>query len=79
MRWFPCCVARPYEQALTNPVLLLSGGRSSGYNDLIDGYLEHLLPNAQRVVIADAGHEMFLDDPDKSARAMLGQLMEQHE
>jgi len=59
-------------RALVKPVLLLSGGQNAGgYNDLIDGYLEQLLPNAQRVVIADASHEMFLDYPQESARAML--------
>jgi non-heme chloroperoxidase len=59
-------------RALVAPVLLLSGGRNAGtYNDLIDGYLEHLLPNVERVVIADASHEMFLDQPQVSARAML--------
>ncbi|MFU8814288.1 MAG: alpha/beta fold hydrolase [Pseudomonadales bacterium] len=64
--------------ALSKPVLLLSGGRNAGgYNDLIDGYLERLLPNAQRVVIADASHEMFLDHPEKSARAMLDFLARQ--
>jgi non-heme chloroperoxidase len=57
---------------LTVPLLILSGGKNAGgFNDLIYGHLERLAPNAQRVIIPDASHEMFLDFPDESARAML--------
>lgn len=59
-------------RALTVPVLLLSGGKNAGgFNDLVDGHLERLLPNVRRVTIPDASHEMFLDFPDVSARTML--------
>lgn len=63
-----------YDQvgSLTVPTLLLSGGKNAlGFNDLVDGHLERLLPNVERVIIQDASHEMFLDDRDASARAML--------
>ncbi|MBA4160094.1 MAG: alpha/beta hydrolase [Gemmatimonadetes bacterium] len=65
----------PYDRvrALTVPTLLLSGGKNAlGFNDLVDGHLERLLPNAERVIIPDASHEMFLDDRAASAGAMLG-------
>ncbi|CAN5580509.1 hypothetical protein BH23PSE2_BH23PSE2_10980 [soil metagenome] len=58
-------------RALRVPVLILSGGKNAGgFNDLIDGQLERLLPNAQRVIIAEASHEMFLDFPELTARTM---------
>jgi pimeloyl-ACP methyl ester carboxylesterase len=54
------------------PTLLISGGRNAGgFNDLVDGHLHRLLPNAHRVVIPDATHEMFLDDRAASAAAMM--------
>lgn len=59
-------------RALTVPTLLLSGGKNAlGFNNLVDGHLERLLPNAERVVIPGASHEMFLDDRAASATAML--------
>lgn len=62
-------------RALTVPALQLSGGKNAGeFNDLVDGHLERLLPNAQRVIIPDASHEMFLDDRAATAAAMLGFL-----
>jgi non-heme chloroperoxidase len=59
-------------RALQVPILLLSGGENAGgFNDLIDAHLEHLAPNAQRLVIPEASHEMFLDFPDQCAHALL--------
>jgi non-heme chloroperoxidase len=59
-------------RGLTVPTLLLSGGKNAvGFNNLVDSHLEQLLPNAQRVVIPGASHEMFLDDSAASAAAML--------
>jgi non-heme chloroperoxidase len=59
-------------RALEVATLLLSGGQNElGFNNLIDGHLERLLPNARRIVIPDASHEMFLDFPAVTARAML--------
>jgi non-heme chloroperoxidase len=63
-----------YERvgALFVPTLLLSGGNNAlGFNDLIDGQLERLLPDVRRVVIPEASHEMFLDFPEVTARTML--------
>jgi non-heme chloroperoxidase len=59
-------------RALTAPTLLLSGGKNAGgFNDLIDAHLARLIPGADRVILPDASHEMFLDFPDRSAAAML--------
>ncbi len=59
-------------RALKVPILLLSAGNNAGgFNDLIDSYIERLAPGAERVVIPNASHEMFLDFPDESARAVL--------
>jgi non-heme chloroperoxidase len=60
-------------RALAVPTLLLSAGKNAGgFNDLVDGHLERLLPDVERVIIPDVSHEMFLDDRAASARAMLG-------
>lgn len=59
-------------RALRVPVLLVSGARNAGgFNDLIDAHLLELLPTARRVVIDDAGHEMFQDAPERTAMAIL--------
>jgi len=63
-----------YDQirALRLPTLLLSAGNNAGgYNDLIDGHLARLLPDAERLIIPNVSHEMFLDDRAASAAAML--------
>jgi non-heme chloroperoxidase len=65
-------------RALHVPTLLLSGGKNAGgFNDLIDGHLVKLLPAAQRIVIPEASHEMFLDFPEVTARAM-GEFFQRH-
>jgi non-heme chloroperoxidase len=63
-----------YERvkAIQIPVLLLSGGKNAGgFNDLVDGHLEQLIPGAERVIIPDSSHEMFLDFPKVTANTML--------
>jgi non-heme chloroperoxidase len=65
-------VDRERVRALQVPTLLLSGGQNAGgFNDLIDGELERLLPNVRRTIIPQASHEMFLDFPETTADAML--------
>ncbi len=57
------------------PTLILSGALSSGnFNDLIDTQLEGLLPNNERNVIENAGHEMFLDNPQETNLVILNFL-----
>jgi len=59
-------------RTLRVPTLLLSGGQNElGFNDLIDGHLHRLLPHAERLIIPDSSHEMFLDFPEVTAQAML--------
>jgi non-heme chloroperoxidase len=54
------------------PTLLLSGGKNAGgFNDLIDGHLHRAIPGAERLIIAGASHEMFLDFPETTVRALL--------
>jgi non-heme chloroperoxidase len=60
------------------PVLLLSGSRSGNMNDLIDGRLADLIPDNRRVVIEDAGHELFMDNLDGSNRAIRDFLTDWH-
>jgi pimeloyl-ACP methyl ester carboxylesterase len=62
-----------YERvrALAVPTLLLSGGKNAGgFNDLIDGHLQRLIPGAERLIIPEASHEMFLDFPEVTASSM---------
>jgi non-heme chloroperoxidase len=64
-------------RALHVPTLLLSGGKNAGgFNDLIDAHLQRLIPGAERVIIPDASHEMFLDFPELSAAALLRHFRE---
>ena len=59
-------------QNLQVPTLLLSGAQNAGNdNDLIDAQLTRLLPNHKRVIIGNAGHEMFVDNAKDSNQAVL--------
>lgn len=65
-------VDRDRVRGLDVPVLLLSGGKNAGgFNDLIDGELERLLPDVRREIIPEASHEMFLDFPERTAELLL--------
>jgi pimeloyl-ACP methyl ester carboxylesterase len=46
------------------PVLLLSGAKSYPFLGLIDRELGRLLPHSQTIVFPDAGHQMWLQEPD---------------
>ena len=59
------------------PTLLLSGSRSGNMNTLIDSRLADLIPDNKRVVIEDAGHKLFMDNPDGSNRAILDFLSDE--
>ena len=52
-------------KGITAPTLLLGGQRSLKLADVIDRQLKLLLPNVQRVVLADATHEMWSEFPEK--------------
>lgn len=49
------------------PVLLMTGGKSQEFLQLIDIELARLLPDSQSVVFEDSGHQMWMQHP-KEAR-----------
>jgi pimeloyl-ACP methyl ester carboxylesterase len=53
------------------PALLLSGQRSLKLHGLIDSQLAVLLPNAERVIVANATHEMWNEYPEECRKAAL--------
>jgi pimeloyl-ACP methyl ester carboxylesterase len=54
------------------PTLILSGALNTGKsNDLIDIRLTQLLPINKRVIIGNAGHEIFTDNPKATNQAIL--------
>ena len=57
------------------PTLILSGALNAGKsNDLIDIRLTQLLPINKRVIIGNAGHEIFTDNPKATNQAILNFL-----
>jgi len=55
---------RAAVHALAMPILLMSGEKTLRMNQLIDSELERVLPNAQTLVIPNATHEMWAEQPD---------------
>ena len=53
------------------PTLLLSGQRSLALHGVIDKELEKLLPQHERIILANATHEMWNEYPDKCRHAAL--------
>ncbi len=64
-------LARDAVQAITAPSLLLSGANTIPLHALVDDELERLLPNAERVVIPDATHDLWADQPELCRSAAL--------
>ena len=56
------------------PTLLLSGQRSLALHGVIDTQLERLLPRAERVILANATHEMWNEHPERCRSAALAFL-----
>jgi non-heme chloroperoxidase len=52
------------------PTLLLSGGRSLKLSHAIDGKLLGLLPHGERIILADATHEMWSEFPEECRDAV---------
>ena len=67
---FPSVSTRAIERMQT-PTLLMGGARSLPLAHAIDGLLERLLPHANRVVIADATHDMWSEHPEECRDAAL--------
>ncbi|MBC5826944.1 MAG: alpha/beta hydrolase [Candidatus Eremiobacteraeota bacterium] len=53
---------------ITAPVLLMSGRKSYPFLRAIDQELALLLPHNQNVVFAEAGHQMWVQEPDECRR-----------
>lgn len=53
------------------PTLLLSGRRSLKLSNAIDGQLERLLPQGERLILADATHEMWSEYPEECRNAAI--------
>jgi pimeloyl-ACP methyl ester carboxylesterase len=70
-------LAREAVRAIETPALLLSGARTIPLHALVDGELERLLPNCERVVIPDASHDLWADQPELCRDATLS-FLERH-
>jgi pimeloyl-ACP methyl ester carboxylesterase len=53
------------------PTLLLSGGRSLKLSNAIDGKLQGLLAHGERIILADATHEMWREFPEECRDAVI--------
>jgi pimeloyl-ACP methyl ester carboxylesterase len=58
-------------RAIRAPALMLSGAKSYPFLGLIDEELTRLLPNNRRIVFSTAGHQMWLQEPQKCRDAVL--------
>ena len=67
-------LARDAIRSIDKPVLLLSGAKTIPLHALVDAELERLLPNCERVVIPDATHDLWADQPDRCRAATLAFL-----
>jgi non-heme chloroperoxidase len=61
-------------RAIAAPTLLLSGARTIPLHSLIDDELARLLPSCERVVIPDASHDLWADQPERCRAAALSFL-----
>ena len=59
---------RPLLQRLTMPVLVMEGARTNVPLDATRSWVT-ALPNGRLLLIDDAGHEFFLDQPERFARS----------
>ena len=59
---------RPLLQRLTMPVLVMEGARTNVPLDATRSWVS-ALPNGRLLLIEDAGHEFFLDQPQRYERA----------
>lgn len=55
---------RALVRTITQPALLLTGDRTIHVHDLVDAELARLLPNARRVKVPGATHDMWADAPE---------------
>ena len=55
---------RELVRTITQPALLLTGDRTIPVHDMVDAELARLLPNARRVKVPNATHDMWVDAPE---------------
>lgn len=70
---------RELVRTITQPALLLTGDRTIPVHDTVDAELARLLPNARRVKVPNATHDMWADAPEfcrAQTLAFLGQTDE---
>jgi len=63
-------------KSLKAPVLMLSGERTLDIHKFVDAELQPLLQNGERVIIPDASHDMWNEQPEASRRAVRAFLAE---
>jgi pimeloyl-ACP methyl ester carboxylesterase len=63
-------IAPAAVRALRKQTLLLSGAKSYPFLGLIDAALLALLPDRRRVVLPNAGHQMWLQEPAACRKAV---------
>jgi pimeloyl-ACP methyl ester carboxylesterase len=68
---------RAAVHAVAGPVLLMSGEKTLLMNQRIDAELQRVLPNAEIVVIPNATHEMWAEEPEL-CRARLSAFIAKH-
>jgi len=61
-------------KSIKAPTLLLSGQRSLKLANVIDRQLEALLPHVQRIILANATHEMWSEYPEECRNAVIAFL-----
>jgi pimeloyl-ACP methyl ester carboxylesterase len=64
-------VSRSRIRSIKVPVMMLSGGRTLAILKVVDQELESVLANVERVVLQDATHEMWAEQPEESRRVVL--------
>jgi pimeloyl-ACP methyl ester carboxylesterase len=67
-------LSREDVKRIKAPVLMLSGAQTLGILKFVDNELQPLLSNGERLVIPNATHEMWSEQPDVCRRAVLGFL-----
>lgn len=68
-------LSRDAIRRIETPVLMLSGARTIPLHALVDDELERLLPRVERLVIPDASHDLWADQPELCREATLSFLM----
>jgi pimeloyl-ACP methyl ester carboxylesterase len=71
-------LSRNAVRRIKAPTLLLSGQRSLALHGVLDSQLERLLPHEERIILANATHEMWNEYPQECRSATLVFLAKHH-